>query len=75
MSSFELVLFQLRGHGYPQDDPIPNFFSYSKNSISGLLNEVSFVPEFLWECGQNIPNLFLKTCCKISIAHHCIYKL
>ena len=42
----EVVLFQLRGRGYPQNDAIPNFFPNSKGSILGLSNEVSFVSEF-----------------------------
>ena len=31
------------------------------------------VPEFFWDGGQNSQNVFLKTCCKMSIAHNCIY--
>ena len=42
----KVVLFQFRGHGHPQDDAMPNFFSDLKNSI---LNELSFVSGFLWE--------------------------
>jgi len=42
----EVVLFQLRGRGHPQDDTTPNFFPNSKVSILGLSNEVSFVSEF-----------------------------
>ena len=38
----KVVLFQLRGHGHPQDDATPNFFADSKRPISGLSNEVSF---------------------------------
>ena len=38
----EVVLFQLRGRGHPQDDATPNFFADSKRPISGLSNEVSF---------------------------------
>ena len=41
----KVVLFQLRGHGYPQDDSIPNFFLDSKGPLLGLSNEVSFVSE------------------------------
>ena len=40
------MLFQLSGHGHPQDDATTNFFADSKGPILGLLNEVSFVPEF-----------------------------
>ena len=47
----KVVLFQLRGHGHPQDDATPNFFANSKRPILGLLNEVSFVPEFFWKDG------------------------
>ena len=37
------VLFQLRGHGHPQDDATPNFIPDSKRPLTGLSNEVSFV--------------------------------
>ena len=47
----KVVLFQLRGHGHPQNDATPNFFANSKRPILGLLNEVSFVPESLWKDG------------------------
>ena len=47
----KVVLFQLRGRGHPQDDATPNFFADSKRPISGLSNEVSFVPEILWKDG------------------------
>ena len=47
----KVVLFQLRGHGHPQDDATTNFFADSKHPILGLLNEVSFVPEFFWKDG------------------------
>ena len=47
----KVVLFQLRGRGHPQDSAIPNFFPNSKHPILGLSNEVSFVPEILWEGG------------------------
>ena len=45
----KVVLFQLRGHSHPQDDAKTNFFADSKRPISGLSNEVSFVPESLWK--------------------------
>ena len=47
----KVVLFQLRGRGHPQDDATPIFFANSKRPISGLSNEVSFVPEILWKDG------------------------
>ena len=47
----KVVLFQLRGRGHPQDDATANFFRNSKRPISGLSNEVSFVPEILWKDG------------------------
>ena len=47
----KVVLFQLRGHGHPQDDATPNFFADSKHPIQGLSNEVSFVPEILCKDG------------------------
>ena len=47
----KVVLFQLRGHGQPQNDATPNFFANSKCPILGLLNEVSFVSEILWKDG------------------------
>ena len=45
----KVVLFQLRGHGHPQDDATPIFFANSECPILGLSNEVSFVPEILWK--------------------------
>ena len=45
----KVVLFQLRGRGHPKDDATPNSFADSKRPISGLSNEVSFVPEILWK--------------------------
>ena len=47
----KVVLFQLKGHGHPQDDATTNSFVDSKCPISGLSNEVSFVPEILWKDG------------------------
>ena len=47
----KVVLFHLRERGHPQDDATPNFFTDSKRPILGLSNEVSFVPEILWEGG------------------------
>ena len=39
----KVVLFQLRGRGYPQDDAMPNFIPDSKCPLRALSNEVSFV--------------------------------
>ena len=47
----KVVLFQSRGRGHLQDGARPNFFADYKRPISGLSNEVSFVPEFLWKDG------------------------
>ena len=47
----KVVLFQLRGHGHPQDDATTIFSANSERPISGLSNEVSFVPESLWKDG------------------------
>ena len=41
------MLFQLRGHGHPQDDAKPNSSSDFKCSIIGLSNDVLFVLDFL----------------------------
>ena len=49
----KVVLFQLRGRGYPLDDTMPNFFPYSKSSILGITNEVLFVNELLCDVGQH----------------------
>ena len=49
----EVVLFQLRVHGHPQDDASLNFFPNSKGSILGLSNEVSFLSEFILDGGKN----------------------
>ena len=54
----KVVLFQLRGHGHPQDGATPNFFPDSKSSILGLSNEVSFVTEYFWKDGENQENIF-----------------
>ena len=42
----KVVLFQLRGHGHPQDDATTNFFPDSRSFLLGLSNEVSFVSRF-----------------------------
>ena len=47
----KVVLFQLRGHGHPQDDAMPNFFANSERPLLGLSNDVSFVTEILWKDG------------------------
>ena len=49
----EEVLYQLRGRGISQRDAMPNFFPYSKRSILGLSNEVSFVSRFFCISGEN----------------------
>ena len=54
----KVVLFQLRGHGHPQDNATPSFFPDSKSSILGLSNEVSFVSEYFWKDGENQENIF-----------------
>ena len=57
----KVVLFQLRGHGHPQDDATTNFSANSERPISGLSNEVSFVPEILWKDGQSKGNVTVVT--------------
>ena len=54
----EVVLFQLRGHGHPQDDSMPSFFPDLKKSITGLSNKVSFVSEFFRKVYQNTIKMF-----------------
>ena len=49
----KVVLFQLRGHGYPQDDARSNFSPDSKSSVLGLSNELSFAFELFWDGFQN----------------------
>ena len=39
----KVVFFQLREHGHPQDDAMPNFFPDFEIIILELSNEVSFV--------------------------------
>ena len=46
-----VVLFQLRGRGHPQNDAPPNIFPDSKSLILGLSNEVSFISEIYWKGG------------------------
>ena len=41
MNSSRSSAFQLRGHGYPQDDAMPNFFPDSKSS--------SYISAFNWD--------------------------
>ena len=48
----EVVLFQLRGRGHLQDDGTPIFFPYSKGSLLGLSNELSFVFECFYKDGK-----------------------
>ena len=59
----KVVLFQLRGHGHPQDDATPNLFLDSKGPVLGLSNKVSFVSELFQKDVQNSKNVFQKTCC------------
>ena len=47
----EVVLFQLRGRGHPQNDAMPNIFPDSKSLLLGLSNEVSFLSEICWKYG------------------------
>ena len=47
----KVVLFQLRGRGYPQDEAMPNLCADSKRPILGLSNEISFVPKILSKGG------------------------
>jgi len=47
----KIVLFQLRGHGHPQDDAMPNFLLDSKGPLLDLSNEVSFISEFVRKGG------------------------
>ena len=42
----KLVLFQLDGHGQPQDRAMPSFFLGSRGSILGLSIDVEFVCKF-----------------------------
>ena len=53
-----VVLFQSRGRGDPQDGVTPSFLLDSKSSILGLSIEVSFVTEYLWKDGENQENIF-----------------
>ena len=39
----------------------------------GLSNDISFVALLQLEGGQKSQNVKLKTACKISFEHHCIY--
>ena len=57
----KVVLFQLRGHGHPQDDATTNFLADSKRPILGLSNEVSFVPEIVWKDVENNGNVTVVT--------------
>ena len=67
----KVVFFQLRGHGYPQDDATPNFFANSKRPILGLLNEISFVTKILEKVVKIKETSFHLSKCLVSIAHHC----
>ena len=50
----KVLLFQLDGHGHPQDDAMPSFFLDLENSIVGLSNEESFVSEIFWKVGKSL---------------------
>ena len=39
----KVMLFQLRGRGYPQNDAMPNFFPNSKSPILVVSNYISFI--------------------------------
>ena len=71
-----VVLFR-KGHGHPQEDANLNFFPSSKNSLSGLSNEASFVSGFsleMWlkevEClteNQGVSKLICQDQCNYSM--------
>ena len=61
MRGSRLMLFQLRGHGHPQDDATLSFFPDSKSFLLGLSNEVSFISGFLRNPVKNSKNVVLKT--------------
>ena len=50
----KVMLFQLDGCGHPQDDAMPSCVPDSKNSISGLSKEISFVSEIFWKDGKSV---------------------
>ena len=50
----KVLLFQLDGHGHPQDDATHSFIPDSNNSIVGLSNEVSFVSKIFWIGGESV---------------------
>ena len=45
----QVMLFQFLGRALAQDGVTPNFSCDSNSSLSGLLNEVLFVSEFILE--------------------------
>ena len=53
----KMVLFQLSGRGQAEDDARPNFSPITNSLLSGLSNGVSYVPEFIWEWGENRQNV------------------
>ena len=61
------VFSSKKGRGHTQDNATPNFFTHPKSSISGLLNEVSFVFKFQVECSENQSNLFPLSECRADI--------
>ena len=56
----KVVLFQLRGHGQPQNDATANFFANSERPILGLSNEVSFVSELYYKDVQINKSVFIQ---------------
>ena len=48
----KVLLFQLRGFGYSQDDTISNFFNDSYSSKLGVSNKEQFISEFLLDGNQ-----------------------
>ena len=51
------MLFQLSGRGKAEDNARPIFSPDSKSLLLGLLNGISFVSEFIWECGEKSQNI------------------
>ena len=54
---------------------MPSFFINSKSSVLGLSNDISFVALLQLEGGQKSQNVKLKSACKISFEHHCMFDL
>ena len=47
-----MINISFSGRGYLQDNAMPNTLPDSKNSLSGLSNEVLFASELLFEGGK-----------------------